>query len=483
MERIQPTLRPGEFKICGRDADLPQSLLADLPERRIVFSSDGDIMLEYAISSKKRLLLTAGFILVFLAVLIATTTTLYRRAERHLDNELGERLEAVASGLAHALQIALPDSISTDAVGGDLLAMLYQVSAENDLSNIVVLTPEGLTVVDLDGFSEPGQPNPFIDLDFGAVTLARSGLSAYTNLYQSGDVYMKSAYAPLKSVNDDVIGILGVEAGAAYFDDLRELSRMIVFILVLGVAAVTFLGGLFYRQSVALDRAQEAIIRRENLATMGRMVANIAHDIRNPLSIIKTSAQRLHRKYNSDDEVLTYISEEVDELNRILTEYLDFAGSNRSTPLEPRSAARIISRCLLVIEPEIQARGINFTQYIPDEDVVIIADDKRVQQAVMNVLMNAVQAVEDGGSIKISLEKERPNGVIVVADDGCGINEKNLKEITKPFYTNRADGSGLGLSIVKSIMDEHQGTLSIDSTPNSGTRVALSFPLAKANQT
>jgi signal transduction histidine kinase len=440
-------------------------------------------MLEYAISSKKRLLLTAGFMLVFLAVLIATTTTLYRRAERHLDNELGERLEAVASGLAHALQIALPDSISTDAVGSDLLAMLYQVSAENDLSNVVVLTPEGLTVVDLDGFSEPGQPNPFIDLDFGAVTLARSGLSAYTNLYQSGDVYMKSAYAPLKSANDDVvIGILGVEAGAAYFDDLRELSRVIVLILVVGVAAVAFLGGLFYRQSVALDRAQEAIIRRENLATMGRMVANIAHDIRNPLSIIKTSAQRLHRKYNSDDEVFTYISEEVDELNRILTEYLDFAGSNRSGALEPRSAARIISRCLLVIEPEIQARGINFAQTIPDEDVVIVADDKRVQQAVMNVLMNAVQAVEDGGSIEISLAKERPNGVIVVEDGGCGINEKDLKEITKPFYTNRADGSGLGLSIVKSIMDEHQGTLSIDSGPNGGTRVALSFPLAKANQ-
>lgn len=440
-------------------------------------------MLEYTISSKKRLTLIATLMVVFLSVLIATTVVLYRRAERHLDNELGERLEAVATGVARATQFAMPDSVTSEALGAELLTTLYETSTENELFNIVILTPEGRTVVDLAGYSETGELNPFIDLDFSAVTLARSGLSAYTNLYQSGDTYMKSAYAPVKSRDNDVIGIVGVEAGVGFFTDLRELSNLLVFILAAGIVAVAVLGGLFYRQSAALDRAQEAIIRRENLATMGRMVANIAHDIRNPLSIIKTSAQRLQRKYGTHDEVFSYISDEVDELNRILTGYLDFAGAHGEAALLPQSAERIIRRCLLVVEPEALAGRITLTHRMPEGDFTIVADEKRVQQAVMNVLMNAVQAVDEGGSIDIVQKKRRQLGVIEIIDTGRGMEEKEIKEATKPFYTNRADGSGLGLSIVQTIVDEHGGSLVIDSTPDTGTTIELSFPLAKKETT
>jgi signal transduction histidine kinase len=435
-------------------------------------------MLEHAISSKKRLGLISAFMLVFLVVLLAATIVLYRRAERHLDNEMGERLKAVARGLATTVAASGPDSLTEDVVDDDLISVLFDASFEADLSNVVVLTPEGITVVDLGGFFQPGEPNPFIDLDFSAVTQARAGIAAYSNLYQSGDDYMKSAYAPIKSPNDDVIGILGVEAGAGYFSELRELSNMIVFILGASVIAVAVLGLLFFRQSLALDRAQEAAIRKENLATMGRMVANIAHDIRNPLSIIKTSAQRLGKKYSSDDDVFSYISEEVDELNRILTGYLDFAGSHK-TSIAPYSAQKIISRCLLVVEPEIRAARIGLTKHLPDGDVVISVDEKRAQQAVMNVLMNAVQAVSEGGKIEVSVVKSPPYGVIAVSDDGRGIEEKDLGEVTKPFFTNRADGSGLGLSIVQTIMEEHNGRLTIGSRPGTGTKVDLSFPLAE----
>jgi signal transduction histidine kinase len=440
-------------------------------------------MLEHTISSKKRLLLIAAFMLVFLAVLIASTVSLYRRAERHLDNELGERLAAVAGGLAQATQFSAPDSLSFEAIDDELITLLWRVLDENRLSNVVILTPGGLTVVDLGGFSEPGEENPFVDLDFSAVTLARSGIPAYTNLYRSGDLYMKSAYAPIHSSDDQVIGIVGVEAGAAFFSDLRELSSVIVFILGASVVAVAFLGLLFYRQSAALDRAQETILRRENLATMGRMVANIAHDIRNPLSIIKTSAQRLNRKYGNDDEVFSFISDEVDELNRILTGYLDFAGSQKPATTEPLPAERILHRCLLVLEPELKARKIALARTVPegeeDETIVVDVAEKRAQQAVMNVLMNAVQAVDDGGSIEISLVRREPHGVFIIKDDGRGIEEKDLGELTKPFFTNRADGSGLGLSIVKTVVEEHDGLLNISSRPGAGTTVEISFPLAE----
>ena len=434
-------------------------------------------MLEHAVSSKKRLVLITAFMVVFLVVLLATTVVLYRRAERHLDNEMGERLKAVAGGLARAVEIAVPDSLSGSTVGDELLTLLFDASLESELSNVVILTPAGITIVDLAGFSEPGEPNPFIALDFSAVTQARAGIPAYTNLYQSGDDYMKSAYAPVTSAAGDVIGLLGVEAGAGYFRELRELSRMIVFILGASVLAVAVLSLLFYRQSIALDRAQEAAIRRENLATMGRMVANIAHDIRNPLSIIKTSAHRLSKKYRDDDEVLSYISEEVDELNRILTGYLDFAGSHKPA-IMPHSAQRIVDRCMLVVEPGIRAGEIDLRRSLPEEPVVVAVDEKRAQQAVMNVLMNAVQAVVGGGKIEVSVERRPPYGVIAIGDDGCGIEQKVLGDVTKPFFTTRADGSGLGLSIVQTIVNEHDGRLEIKSRPGKGTHVEIAFPLA-----
>jgi signal transduction histidine kinase len=248
-------------------------------------------MLRDTVATKKRLALVAGFMVLFLVVLNFTTFTLYRRAKAHLDNQLGARLGAVASGLAHAIEATEPDSLSESSLGARLLTMLHLSATEYDLSNVVVLTLEGLTVFDLQEFSKPGEPNPFIDLDFSAVTLARSGIPAYTNLYKSGDVYMKSAYAPILSGEDEVIGILGVEAGASFFDELRELTRAIALLIGISMVAVVAIGWVFYRQTVALDRAQAAVIRKENLATIGRMVASIAHDIRNPLSIINASAE------------------------------------------------------------------------------------------------------------------------------------------------------------------------------------------------
>lgn len=435
-------------------------------------------MLYTTTSSKKRLFLYAVFMALFLLVLVAATFVLHRRARTHLDNELGARLKAVATNLAHAVEIARPDSLRAGDIREPIHSLLGVAAAENDLSNVVILTPDGLTVVDLEDYSRPGEPNPLVDLDFGAVTLARSGYPAYTNLYRSGDSYLKSAYAPIFSDDDEVIGVLGVEAGAEFFADLRELSRVIAFILGASVLATSGLGWFFFRQSVALDRAQEAMFRRENLATMGRMVANVAHDIRNPLSIINTSAERLRKKYKLDDEIFSYISEEVGELNRILTGYLDFAGSHDEKNAA-HSAQLILRRCLMVIEPEVEAKRLELVQRIPSNECSVYGNDKRIQQAVLNVLLNAIQAVGQNGRIEMSLETVPPYAVFAVKDNGPGIVERDIKEITKPFYTNKAGGSGLGLSIVQTIVDNHGGRMDIESERGAGTEVKLSFPIAE----
>lgn len=420
--------------------------------------------------------MVVAFLAAVVILLNATTYTLYRRARTHLDNELGERLRSVAVGVARATEFASPDTLSTETIGPELYTMLYLTQDENLLSNIVLLEPSGETIVDLAGYSVPGEINPFIDFDFTAVALARSGIPSYTSLYRTGDVYMKSAYAPILRADGGVRAIVGVEAGAAFFDELRELKSVIVSVSLGSLFVVALLGVLFYRQTRSLDRAQETIIQRENLATLGRMVANIAHEIRNPLSIIRTSADRLKRKYKIDDETLDYISEEVDELNRILTGYLQFSQS--STTFAPQSGRKIIARTLLAVGPEAESRGVTINDVLPENDIAIDGDDRRLQQALLNVLLNAIQATEKGGSVIVSLGAEGDKAMIVVTDTGCGIDARDLSEITKPFFTRKADGSGLGLHVVQSVVDEHGGTLTVVSEPGKGTSVTMTFARA-----
>jgi signal transduction histidine kinase len=175
--------------------------------------------------------------------------------------------------------------------------------------------------------------------------------------------------------------------------------------------------------------------------------------------------------------VFTYISEEVDKLNHIVTGYLSFSRAERRK-LEPHPLQKIVSRCLLILEPELEAKSVNLQRSIPDTIITILGDDKRLQQAILNVLLNAVQAVAIGGVIEISLREGNKSAIVAVSDDGVGIAEKHLKEITKPFFTTKDRGSGLGMSIVSAIMKEHGGDLGIESTQGQGTVVTLHIPLA-----
>ena len=429
-------------------------------------------------SSTKRLVLLSGFLLAFLVVLNVSTFILYKRSKDYLDNELGERLRSIASTLSHAIENASPDTLSAQEIDASLLTMLHLVQAENLLSNIVILTLEGRTIVDLGEVSSTGELNPFIELDFGAVTLARSGLAASTRLYASGDVFLKSAYAPISADDGRVMGIIGVEAGATYFDVLRALSRAIIVVDAASVIIVVVLSLFFYRQSESLDRAQTAVLQGENLATMGRMVAGIAHEIRNPLSIIKTSAEVLEKKYRGDDEAFGYISEEVDNLNRILTGYLNFARTGHAQTA-PHSLQKILKRCVMMLEPELRKKSIEVVENYPPGNTFVVADDKRIQQAVLNILINAHQALDGGGRIEISLACASGSAIVTINDDGPGIAPKNIKDIIKPFYTTKEHGSGLGMSIVNNIVQEHGGRLDIHSPPDGGTSVSFELPLAE----
>ncbi|HEU4365103.1 MAG TPA: ATP-binding protein [Candidatus Krumholzibacteria bacterium] len=427
------------------------------------------------VSARTRPTVFVVFLAAFAALLVLSNLALYRRARTHLDAQLGERLRAIATAVAHEVEDARPDSLTAGTIDPLLYDDLLVARVEQQLSNIVVVSADGRTAIDLAGYSEPGDENPFIELDAAAVTLARAGVPAYTSLYRTGDVYMKSAYAPIHSAAGAVIGVAGVEAGASFFAQLRELRDLIVLISLGNASVVVLLGFLFYRRTRSLERAREAMIEKDNLATLGRMVATIAHEIRNPLSIIRASAERVRRRHDVDDEALAYITEEVDGLDRVLTGYLQFAKSQPAA-FAPVAVERILRRALVAIEAETAAKHIAL-RVNEAAGLVIRGDERRARQAVLNVLLNAVQATPQGGTIAVTLQRDGDSASIAVADGGPGIEPAMLKDVTRPFFTTRVDGSGLGLTVVRSVMEEHGGELRIESAAGAGAHVTLSFPL------
>ncbi len=427
------------------------------------------------VSTRRRFALIALFLVAFIVLLNGTTFFLYQRARSHLDNELGARLRSTAAGVAHALELAAPDSIDAGGLSPRLLQTLYLVRDENDLSDVVIMTPDGVTIVDLAGYATAGEINPLVDIDFAAVALARSGVSSHTGLYRAGTIYMKSAYAPVTAPDGSVTGLVGVEAGAAFFNELRGLRRMILAISGASLAVVVVLGFVFFRLSRSLDRAQAAALHNENLAAMGRMVANIAHEVRNPLSIIRTSAARIRRRHGISDEALDYIIEEVDSLNDVLTGYLEFAREPSDARRAPVSAHAVLRRAAEAVRESANERGVRIVPPAGN-DATLAGNERRIRQAVLNVLINAVQASNPGDSVRIHLDGNDTSVDIVVQDTGCGIAPEDIPEVTRPFFTRRADGSGLGLNIVETIVREHAGALAIDSRPGEGTTVRLRFP-------
>ncbi|HEX5132799.1 MAG TPA: ATP-binding protein [Candidatus Krumholzibacteria bacterium] len=427
-------------------------------------------------SPPKRLTRFLVFLAAFVGLLVMSNLALYRRARTHLDTQLGERLRAVATAVAHTVEDAYPGLLSAADIDSVLNRQLLLAREEQQLSNIVIISSDGVTAVDLAGYSAPGEENPFLDLDAAAVSLAQAGAPSYTALYRTGDVYLKSAYAPIRSRDGSVLGIVGVEAGATFFAQLRELRNLILLISLGTVGVVLLLAILFYRSSRSLDRAHEVMVEKENLATLGRMVATIAHEIRNPLSVIRGSAERVRRRHGIHDEALDYITDSVDELDHVLTGYLQFA---RSQPAEVASVslAQVLRRALIAIENDAAAKHVEIRGH-DDADVVILGDERRVRQAVLNVLLNALQAAPESGFVETSVRVEGDRALLAITDNGPGIGADIRASVTRPFFTTRVDGSGLGLTVVQSVMEEHAGELMIEPAGGGGTRVTLAFPIA-----
>jgi two-component system, NtrC family, sensor histidine kinase HydH len=206
----------------------------------------------------------------------------------------------------------------------------------------------------------------------------------------------------------------------------------------------------------------------------------VAHEIRNPLGIISSTAELLRKRLEqneADSRLAKIIEEEVNRLNQTVTEFLDFARP-RVPNLQTSNVEGILERGLEFLKPEIDRHNIVLTRDYNRNGHPLKVDPDLLYRAFLNILINAIQAMPQGGQLTVATTAgPQGKGVkIVVQDSGEGITAENTKKIFNPFFTTKDQGSGLGLSIVKGIVESHQGQISIESNFGRGAKVSIVLP-------
>ncbi|TKJ64372.1 two-component sensor histidine kinase [Pseudomonas sp. CFBP13506] len=218
--------------------------------------------------------------------------------------------------------------------------------------------------------------------------------------------------------------------------------------------------------------------RRDRLHALGEVAMGLAHEIRNPLGIIKTATQLLHRRADlpdTDKRHLEYVVSEVSRINDLITEFLDFAKPN--PPLRVVQPARqLVEEILGFCAPELATHNIDAQVDDQAPGAMMYADAKQLKQACLNLILNAIDAMPDGGRLTVGIRTVGDNTVISIADSGQGIAPDMIERIFTPFVTTKASGTGLGLAKVYSIMESHDGSIECTSEKDAGATFSLYIP-------
>ena len=242
-----------------------------------------------------------------------------------------------------------------------------------------------------------------------------------------------------------------------------------------------FLGYVFiFRDLVEVRRLQQEVERTKRLASLGSLAAGVAHEIRNPLSSVKGFATYFRDKLKDspqDRDTATTMIQEVERLDRVIGQLLEFARPS-TLKIKPVRVMDLIQHSLKLIEGDARSKGIEVKVDIPLDFPDVPMDGDRINQVLLNLYLNGLQAMDGGGvlQVKVSRDDARKLTTITVSDSGRGIETADQERIFDPYFTTKPDGTGLGLAIVHKILDAHGGSIKVRSQTGAGTAVAITLP-------
>lgn len=240
---------------------------------------------------------------------------------------------------------------------------------------------------------------------------------------------------------------------------------------------------IHFRDLTEIKEMQEELLRMDRLVSLGEIAMGIAHEIRNPLAGIRITAQALEEEVAHNPTWREYVGRiisEIDRLNGLLKSFFSFA-KPQQPQLAPCEIPKLVEEVLFLLRKDLDHRGIRVQHTHAPELPQVYADEGQIKQVLFNLFMNAMQAMEPEGTLRIHIDQASPAGrreiLLSVADTGKGIPPEHQSRIFDPFFTTKAKGLGLGLSITYRIIQRHKGRIRVQSEPGRGTIFLVHLPV------
>lgn len=301
------------------------------------------------------------------------------------------------------------------------------------------------------------------------------------------------SFAPLRAeesmarLSGPILGVIEIVQDMS--DDTAKIFRFQIQIIIscmviMGILFVVLIfvvkkgEAIIQKRALEQIRLKEELSRAQRLSSLGEMVAGVSHEIRNPLGIIRNSAGLLKKKMEKLDPknmIPDIIVEESERLNNIITDFLNYA-----RPREPNlsicKVEQVIDKNIAYLATQLSENGCKVDTQIDENLPEIMADSEMLYQAFLNIFLNAMQAMPDGGKILVNILPVNGNVAIQIEDDGTGIDTEIMEKIWDPFFTTKEKGTGLGLGIVKNLIEAHGGNMNVENRTERGARVTIQLP-------
>ncbi|MCP4567816.1 MAG: hypothetical protein GY841_09590 [FCB group bacterium] len=399
----------------------------------------------------------------------------------YLEKQLSHRLTATAAAAALHITPETVDGLLIDNLDRYAETHLY-------LDSLTVLDSLSETsIIDLDfAYLVSSREDTSLEgyllsrPNFDDLQKAASGTASASALYDIDGTYLKSAYAPLYGGDGVIEAIMVVEAGAGYFELLDTMRRNLYLLAGGSAATVIFLLFFYIVYNRRMASAEEQIFRNGSQAALGRMVAVVSHEIKNPMMIIRAAGERIEKKY--EDPESSFIIEEISRLDKIVSGYLSFARGDSLVNPEKVDLGQLARKITTDFSPQFTREEIALHIEIEDSAPVIMADPVGMRQVIINLLLNALQAAGEGETEKGKVVMEigslaGSSGMFIrVANSGRTIKPSQREKLFEPFFTTKVQGSGLGLYLCRRIVEAHGGTIRITDNLEKMTVFEVTLP-------
>ena len=460
----------------------------------------------------RRLVVT--FVVFVFLVIGSTGWILYHLTRNSLERQMSDQLLAIAQLSAAGIDGDAVRHLRSGFEGGNLHARLRaKLVRYGDLvgaRRIYVFDDQGQSLLDTAPDVPIGREYTRLRVDREELADVWRGQASHSVLFRDkAGVYYQSGYAPVYA-GEEVVAAVGVDIGAGFVEAIRAFQRSVlifggvsvVLTIVIGLVLARTLTGPIHRLVNSAQAIGEGDLERpvdrsagDELGYLGQtmeemrlkildrdehlrqMLAGVAHEIRNPLGGIEIYAGLIASDLPDGDARKAHIQKvtgEVRTLNRVISEFLDFARPSVVQPVEA-DVARLVEEVVFLLSPEMDEAGVQCIREIP-QGLKVFVDVDQFKRALVNLVKNGVQAMPEGGVLRLTGEKENGNAVIRVADTGVGMDNAVIERLFEPFFTMGEGGSGLGMAIVQKTVKENGGTVGVESQVGRGTVFEVILP-------